>query len=298
MQNITADQVENLKIDPDKCVEWVTQSFSLKNESQLPAKMSVHPVGNDFFTTMPCLLPPSIGYFGVKIVSRILGRIPALKSDLLLYDSQSGKLLALINCDWITAMRTGAVATLAIKTFRRSQAKKYSFIGLGSTAWATLLCLLSSSPDENFSIYLFRYKDQAEKFISYFEGYRNVSFKVVDTIPELVSGADVLVSCITDAQSLLVEDKNLFKRGVLVIPVHTRGFQNCDLFFDKVFADDTNHVKGFKNFSQFRSFNEISNVLLGKCSGRESDDERILSYNIGLGLHDVYFAAKIYDILK
>ena len=41
MQNITADQVENLKIDPDKCVEWVTQSFSLKNESQLPAKMSV-----------------------------------------------------------------------------------------------------------------------------------------------------------------------------------------------------------------------------------------------------------------
>lgn len=145
---------------------------------------------------------------------------------------------------------------------------------------------------------MFRYKDQAEKFISYFEGYRNVSFKVVDTIPELVSGADVLVSCITDAQSLLVEDKNLFKRGVLVIPVHTRGFQNCDLFFDKVFADDTNHVKGFKNFSQFRSFNEISNVLLGKCSGRESDDERILSYNIGLGLHDVYFAAKIYDILK
>ena len=60
MQNITADQVENLKIDPDKCVEWVTQSFSLKNESQLPAKMSVHPVGNDFFTTMPCLLPLSL----------------------------------------------------------------------------------------------------------------------------------------------------------------------------------------------------------------------------------------------
>ena len=28
-----------------------------------------------------------------------------------------------------------------------------------------------------------------------------------------------------------------------VIPVHTRGFQNCDLFFDKVFADDTDHVK-------------------------------------------------------
>lgn len=298
MKNITASQIENLGIDPKKCIEWVTQSFSLKYESQLPPKMSVHPVGNDFFTTMPCLLPSTIGRFGVKMVSRILGRNPSLKSDLLLYDSRSGELLALMNSDWITATRTGAVATVAIKTFRQSQSKKYSFIGLGSTARATLLCLLSSSPDEHFDICLFRYKEQAERFISYFERFDNASFEIVDTISELMDNTDVLVSCITDAQNLLVEDENLFKQGILVVPVHTRGFQNCDLFFDKVFADDTDHVKGFKNFSLFHSFNEISKVLLHKCPGRENDNERILSYNIGLGLHDVYFASKIYDIIE
>ena len=32
--------------------------------------------------------------------------------------------------------------------------------------------------------------------------------------------------------------------------------------------------------------------------GRESSEERILSYNIGLGLHDAVFAAKIYNKLK
>lgn len=298
MKNITAEQIENLKIKPEKCVEWVTQSFSLKYECQLPAKISVHPVGNDFFTTMPCLLPFSIARFGVKVVSRVLGRVPALKSDLLLYDSKSGDLLALMNSDWITAMRTGAVVSLAIKIFRQTRAKKYSFIGLGSTARAALLCLLSSSLEENFEICLFRYKDQAEKMISLFSNFSNATFKIVDTIPELVKDADVFVSCITDAQGLLIEDESLFKPGVLIIPVHTRGFQNCDLFFDKVFADDTDHVKGFKNFSRFRSFNEISNVLLGKCPGRENDKERILSYNIGLGLHDVYFASNIFDIIE
>ena len=117
--------------------------------------------------------------------------------------------------------------------------------------------------------------------------------QISDTIEDLVSGSDVVVSCITDADGILVEDMSLFKPGVLVVPVHTRGFQNCDTIFDKVFADDEGHVKGFKYFNEFRQFGELSDVLSGKIPGRSSDEERILSYNIGLGLHDVLFAHKI-----
>lgn len=298
MKIITAEQVERLHVAPSECVEWVKNAFLIKEKCQLPAKMSVHPSGNDFFTTMPCLLPDDSRRFGVKVVSRILGRKPALKSDLMLFDSSSGELLALVDSNWITAMRTGAVATLAIKTFRAPQTKTYSFVGLGSTAQATLSCLLDTSRNEQLCIRLFRYKDQAEKIIDRFASFPNVSFETVDSMSQLVDGTDVLVSCITDAGGLLVEDSSLFKPGVLVVPVHTRGFQNCDLFFDKVFADDTDHVKGFRYFSQFREFHEFAEVLSGACRGRESDTERILSYNIGLGLHDVYFANRIYQLLQ
>ena len=55
MKIITAEQIESLHIAPAECVEWVKDAFLLKNRCQLPAKMSVHPAGNDFFTTMPCL---------------------------------------------------------------------------------------------------------------------------------------------------------------------------------------------------------------------------------------------------
>ncbi|MBO7236326.1 MAG: ornithine cyclodeaminase, partial [Alistipes sp.] len=249
MKRITNQEIENLNITPIKCVDWVREAFIMKSECQLPAKISVHPTGNDFFTTMPCLLPKEYGRFGAKVVSRIVGRVPALKSDMMLFDSNSGELLALVDCDWITAMRTGAVATLAIKTFRNSTAKEYAFIGLGSTARATLTCLLESCKDEQLNIRLFKYKDQAEKIIEEYKHYENATFRVVDTTAELVDGADVVVSCITDAGGLLVEDERLFKPGVLVVPVHTRGFQNCDTTFDKVYADDTDHVKGFKYFS-------------------------------------------------
>lgn len=298
MKIITAEQVEALQIAPAQCVEWVKNAFLAKERSQLPAKMSVHPSGNDFFTTMPCLLPEENHRFGVKVVSRILGRKPALKSDLMLFDSSSGELLSLVDCNWITAMRTGAVATLAIKTFRAAGTKVYSFVGLGSTAQATLSCLLDTCRDEQLRIRLFRYKDQAEKIIERFASYPHVTFEMVDSMEQLVDGTDVLVSCITDAGGLLVEDDSLFKPGVLVVPVHTRGFQNCDLLFDKVFADDTDHVKGFRYFSAFKEFHEFAEVLSGACRGRDSDTERILSYNIGLGLHDVYFANRIYNLLQ
>ena len=217
---------------------------------------------------------------------------------MMLFDSRSGELLAIVDCDWITAMRTGAVATLAIKTLRKSQASEYAFIGLGSTARATLTCLLNSCADEHLNIRLFRYKDQAERIQEEYGHYKNASFTIVDTTTELVKGADVVVSCITDASGLLVEDESLFKPGVLVVPVHTRGFQNCDTTFDKVFADDTDHVKGFKYFSEFREFHQLEEVLKGDVTGRANDSERILSYNIGLGLHDVLYASRIYDKLR
>ena len=298
MKHITNEDIVNLNLSPEQCVEWVRDAFILKSECQLPAKMSVHPTGNDFFTTMPCLLPSEYRRFGAKVVSRIVGRVPALKSDMMLFDSQSGELLAIVDCDWITAMRTGAVATLAIKTLRQSQASEYAFIGLGSTARATLTCLLNSCTDEHLNIRLFRYKDQAERIIEEYGHYKNASFTIVDTTTELIKGADVVVSCITDASGLLVEDESLFKPGVLVVPVHTRGFQNCDTTFDKVFADDTDHVKGFKYFSEFREFHQLEEVLKGDVTGRANDSERILSYNIGLGHHDVLYASRIYDKLR
>lgn len=298
MRYISSEEISNLDITPSTCVEWVREAFIMKNACQLPAKMSVHPTGNDFFTTMPCLLPKDYNRFGTKVVSRIVGRVPALKSDLMLFDSNSGELLAIVNCDWITAMRTGAVAALAIKTFRNSHAKEYAFIGLGSTARATLTCLLECCKDEHLNIRLFKYKDQAEKIISEYSHYSNATFSIVDNTTDLVQNTDVVVSCITDANGLLVKDESLFKPGVLVVPVHTRGFQNCDTTFDKVFADDTAHVNGFKYFSEFKEFHQFEEVLKGDVVGRENDTDRILSYNIGLGLHDVLFASRIYEMLK
>ena len=187
MRLIKQEEIQNLGITPSQCVEWVREAFCFKYDSQLPPKISLHPQGADFFNTMPCLLPSKYDRFGVKIVSRIAGNKPSLHSDLLLYQASTGTLLSFMEADWITQMRTGAVAALAIQTLQSSNATVYAFVGLGSTAIATMHCLLDILPKEKHIICkLLKYKNQAEQFISYFAQYKNVQFQVVESNDELI----------------------------------------------------------------------------------------------------------------
>ena len=302
MKIISQKTIRELGISPAQCVQWIYESFAMKAEAQLPAKISVHPEETDFFTSMPCLLPesksnPNVRYFGIKEVHRIEGAIPSLGSDILLYNAKNGDLLALLDGDWITTMRTGAVAAASAKALRNEGGFRYGMLGLGNTARATLLCVLDAEPEKHFDVKLLRYKDQAELFIERFKDYKNVSFEIVDDIRTIVQSVDVLFSCITSADGLIVEDESLFPAGITIIPVHMRGFQNCDTTFDRVFGDDTGHVRNFKFFPQYRDYNEIGEVFAGRDPGRKSPKQRIIDYNYGLGLHDALFSSKIYEMV-
>ena len=49
--------------------------------------------------------------------------------------------------------------------------------------------------------------------------------------------------------------------------------------------------------SNGRTITKIGEVLAGRDPGRCSDEQRIIDYNYGLALHDVVYAAKIYEKL-
>lgn len=156
----------------------------------------------------------------------------------------------------------------------------------------------ATPPDGKYEVSLLRYKDQAEQFIEHFNNLDNFHLTIANDAKELFEDADVIISCITQANGLFIDDVNVFKPGVLVVPVHTRGFQNCDTIFNKVVCDDIGHVKGFKYFNQFKNLTELGDILREDKPGRQSENERIIDYNIGLGLHDAYICSKVYDAVK
>ena len=59
MKIISEQLIRSLGITPKECVAWIYESFNMKQDAQLPAKISVHPTDFDFFTSMPYLLPVS-----------------------------------------------------------------------------------------------------------------------------------------------------------------------------------------------------------------------------------------------
>ena len=50
MLTITDKDIQDLRIPPATCVEWIKTSFSLKRRSVLPPKISIHLHESDFMT--------------------------------------------------------------------------------------------------------------------------------------------------------------------------------------------------------------------------------------------------------
>ncbi len=298
MKVITHRDIVDLKIPPKTCYDWVSRMIANKDDAMLPAKISIKPQAGTFCNVMPAIITAADGgrYGGVKIVTRYPERNPSLDSKLLLFDAVSGEIKAIVDANWITAMRTGAVAVHSLNLFAKKNFKNIGVIGLGNTARATVAVLADTyAGDLNFK--LLKHKGQEELFADRFKNSPNFNFEYVDTYEQAIEGSDVVISAATYLPDDLCGNE-AYKEGVLVIPIHTLGFTNCDLFFDKIFADDTGHVHHFKYFDKFKKFAEVSDVVNGRAAGRESDKERIMVYNIGVAMHDVYFAANIYSMLK
>lgn len=298
MKQIAFQDIQELNIPASTCFSWAENMILHKNEAILPPKISMKPEAGVFCNVMPSIVEVNgIHYGGVKVVTRYPEREPSLDSKILLYNIDNGETLAFMDGNWITAMRTGAVAAHSVMMLGKTDFSVIGMIGLGNIARATLDILLAKMPDRKFKVKLYRHHGTEALFAKRFGKYANVEFSFVDDYISLVKGSEVVISCVTYAPEDFCPDE-AFDEGVLVVPVHTLGFTNCDLFFDKIFADDTGHVCHFKNFDKFKRFSEMSDVVNGKASGRESDRERILAYNIGISIHDIYFASQIYELLK
>ncbi len=297
MKLIDFDQIKNLNIPPLSFYNWVDEIIRNKDKMILPVKTSIKFNKNSmFYNFMPAVIP-SINRAGIKIVTRYPNRSPSIESLILIFDFENGNPLALMDGTYITAMRTGAVAAHSVKLFARQDWQVLSIIGLGNTARAALEVISCLYPEKSIDVHILRYKNQHDLFIKCFEGNRNLHFTVCDTVEETISKSDVIISAVTFYPNDICND-SCFPEGCLLLPIHTRGFTNCDLFFDKVFADDKDHIKNFKNFDKFKSFAEVHDVISGKKPGRENTKERILVYNIGIGLHDLYCANKILNQIQ
>lgn len=295
MRIIGHEKIKNIGMNYLDYYNWAKEVFFDKKNCTLPPKISMKQENHSFINVMPSIIN-NLNVAGVKVVTRYVERKPSLDSQILLYDAQTGENLALMDANIITAYRTGAVAALSINVLAKEDYQTIAVIGLGNVCYATFNILLKTI-NRNINIKVMSFQGEEEEFINRYKQFTNLRFEIVNNYEDLIKDSDVIVSCVTSTDINFGKDE-WFKEGCLVVPVHTMGFQNCDLFFDKFIVDDIGHVSGFKYFKEFKEVHEMADVLENHTLGRTSNSERIIAYNVGNSIFDIYFAKKIYDLLN
>lgn len=155
---ITSEMVDDLNIDFETSNKWMEEAMMHKADSILPPKISMGPSEGSFINVMPCVLGGrDLQVAGLKVVTRYPGRTPSLDSKMVLMDATNGDYLAIIDADWITSRRTGAVAAHTISLFAKKDYATMGIIGLGECAKSTLHSLRSRD-NRHLVVKLFKYK--------------------------------------------------------------------------------------------------------------------------------------------
>ena len=300
MKIITFDQIKNLKISSSEYYQWIDDVLKHRNDYQMPTKTRIKLNDSDYFNVMPCATPQKDDFIGAKIVSRNELRHQKgglnLDSQIYLYKQSTCELLAIMDGTYITTVRTAAVAA---HTFLNlvDNFQTISMIGLGNIGTSIGEILFPKLPkNKKTTIKLYKYKNHAERFIKRFNNYPQLQFKIIDNYNELMKDSDVIISSVSFADRDFCDEK-IYKPGCTIIPVHMRGFMECDKTFDHIIASDMERIKGFKYYDSYKKLSSTDDVLYNHKPLRENPSDRVIIYNLGLSITDLYFAGKIYNLL-
>ena len=282
-------------------VEDVLREHGL-GATENPPKPGVHPA-NSFIHAMPGYLPRKRAA-GLKWVSSFSGNtglgIPPVMGLIILNDVQTGQPLAVMDCRWITAMRTGAVSAVAARYLAAKKATVVGIIGAGIQGRYNLLALAAVLSQLELVRVFDINRRTADGLVDVLGGELKLRFEVERSAQAVIEGADIIVTATGRLDQPIFKEKWIAP-GSLVLPVHHRGWENRTLHaVDKFITDDWQQLKlahekvgGFDGPLPDRHA-ELGQIIGGLKPGRGNETERIIDFNYGLAIEDVAVAGEIY----
>ncbi|MEX1347052.1 MAG: ornithine cyclodeaminase family protein [Desulfobacterales bacterium] len=271
-------------------------------ETENPPKPGIHP-RKSFIHAMPGYLPRKKAA-GLKWVSSFSNNtalaLPPVMGLFILNDVETGQPLAVMDCRWITAMRTGAASAVAAKFLAAKDSSVVGIVGAGIQGRYNLLALDVVLPSLE-TVRVFDINSLAlDGFVSTLSTVPGLKIEIGKSAREVIEGAQVVVTA-TGRLDKPVFKENWVSEGALVLPVHHRGWENRTLHRVDTFVTDDwrqlnqahREVGGFDGPLPNRYF-ELGEIVAGEKPGRRSEKERIIDFNYGLAIEDVAMAMEIY----
>ncbi len=299
-------EVQAVDLTMAEIIEVLETAFREKGAGrvEMPPKPGIHPGGGDnFIHAMPAYIP-ALGSAGLKWVSGFpdnarLG-LPYISGLLVLNDADTGLPVAVMDCIWITAMRTGAASALSARYLARPDAASMGVLGCGVQGRTHVEAMKVLFPLSRVKAYDVD-PAAAEAFAKEVAARFDLDVTVVERPQEAVSGCDIVVT----AGPIQKKPHRTIRAGWLgegafASLVDFDSYWHPDAMREaaKFCTDDLAQIRYYREVGFFQDIPpihaDLGQLVSGQKAGRETPAERTMTANLGLALEDMAVAPLIY----
>lgn len=320
---LSRDDIVSLNLGPQDVVVAVEKALVEHSNGtyEMHPKIGVHPTQTDpgnFIHAMPAYLK-GMKACGLKWVAGFSNNyqrdLPSVTGIMVYNDVDTGIPLAVMDCSYLTGLRTAAVSAIVARLCARSGSRVLALAGCGFQGTMHLRFITALIP----SIVAVRLRDVrapaaaalAEEARRYFCG----EITICRSNEECLRNADIISTC-TDGEDRIIE-KEWFKEGAFGVGIEGGCAYTAEALHqaDKFIVDDIPLAEYFDQIGRNRVtadgrpdpefpgglpriYSTIGEIVAGKKPGRESDRERIVAIPIGMGICDVALAAVLYETAR
>jgi ornithine cyclodeaminase/alanine dehydrogenase-like protein (mu-crystallin family) len=301
--------VEAVGLDMRTIISLLERAFLDKGHGkvEMPPKPGIHTMPDAFIHAMPAFIP-SMKSAGIKWVSgypeNYKRGLPYITGLLILNDAETGIPLAVMDCTWITAMRTGAATALSAKYLARPESSTVGILACGVQGRTNLEALACLFPVRKVYAYDILPEVQ-EEYVN--EMKSKFGFDIVgvpDPKPAVVESDLVVTSGPILKHPAPTIAADWLRPGAFGSAVDFDSYWTGAALaqMDRISTDDHAQFKYYKSVGYFQQtpdpYADLGELVAGLKPGRQSEKERTLAINLGLAMDDMAVAPEIYRLAK
>jgi len=311
---LSENDIKNL-IDIHDAIEIVEEVFKLYATQNItlcaPSFLTIY--NKNVVFAMPAYIMKKYKIFGVKWMCHFPENlqkyaIPTHIGIIILNDVNTGTPIAVLNANYLTAIRTGAVSAIGAKYLANINSEIIGIVGAGVEARSNLEALCSIFKIKKVKV-ISRSTESALLFAKEESSKLGIDIQTMKDVDDVIKGSDIIVLA-TPVRFPFVKNEYV-KEGALVIDLGS--YQQCsDEFIKKADKIVIDSLKSFFSIgigsfadsvrrgvvSTQRIYAEIGEIIIGKKKGREHKHERILFTHSGIAALDMATAYEVYHRAK
>jgi alanine dehydrogenase len=292
--------------DAIRVLDLAFRQLAAGDAQTLPRNRVVLANGQGVLHMLPAAAP-QLGVLGYKAYTAFR---QGVRFVVMLSSSEDGRLLALVEADWLGQMRTGAASGVATSYMARPEANFVGLVGTGGQARTQLMAVCAVRSVKTVRAFG-RDEERRRVFCQEMEALLGVEVRPVASAAEAVREAEIVITATTAREPVVMG-------AWLALGTHVNAMGSNwanrreldDAAVERaavVAADDPAQARieagdlvipAAAGRFDFARVVPLAAIVAGEMPGRQAPDEITLFKSLGIGLEDIAVAKLVYEAAR